>query len=101
MGIGLAPFLTAFLAFILVAQSIFRSVDVKFQANVQRLSRMNEVFKEEVTFAHRQHIEDHVKEQRISNSAVNQSAGQGERKLIRETERGAQEGSYPSFPTNC
>ena len=97
----LAPLLTLFLALIVLARSIFRSVDIKFQDNVQRLSRLNEIFREEVTFAHRQHIEDHVKEQRISNSTADQTAVQDGKKPVQQIEHDAQDGSYPSSASNC
>ena len=47
---------------------------MQFQNNVQRLSRAHEVFREEVTFAQRQHMQDHMKEQRLANSTLEQVA---------------------------
>lgn len=96
-----APALTSFLAFKVLAKSVFRSVDVEFQDDVQRLSRMTKVFKEEIKLAHRQHIEDHLKEQRFTDSTIDRRAVQSEQKLIRHSERGVQEGSYALLPCSC
>ena len=84
--------LTLLLAFKILVKSIFRSVDVEFQDNVQRLSRLNEVFKEEVTLAHRQHVEDHLKQQRLASSTIDQRAVRTEHNLIRQSKRDVQEG---------
>ena len=84
-----------------VANSVFRSVDVKFQANIQRLARRNELFKEEVTLAHRQHVEDFVLEQRKSRSAIDQIASHWEQERIRDSERKAQQGPCYSVPHMC
>lgn len=82
-----------------MANSIFRSVDVEFQDNVQRLSRLNEVFKEEVNLAHRQHIEDHVKEQRLAKAVIDRKAAQSEHELHRESDPNIQTG--PSLEASC
>lgn len=76
-----------------MAKSIFRSVDVEFQNNVQRLSRLNEVFKEEVNLAHRQHIEDHVKEQRLAKAVIERIAAQSEPKPQQKPDDIIQKGS--------
>ena len=89
------------LAFKVLARSIFRSVDVDFHDNVQRLSRMTKVFEEEITFAHRQHIEDHLKEQRSANSTVDRRLVQSEQKLMTLSERGVQGGSCLWLPSSC
>lgn len=84
--------LTLLSAFKILVKSIFRSVDVEFQDNVQRLSRLNEVFKEEVTLAHRQHVEDHLKQQRLASSTSDRRAVHTEHNLIRQSKRDDQEG---------
>ena len=75
-----------------VAKSVFRSVDVEYQRNIQRLSQRNELFKEEVTLAHRQHIEDHIKEQSISNLVVDRIAAQQDQEWMRNYQGDAQQG---------
>ena len=58
----------------LLVESFFRSIDVQFQDNIQQLSRAHESFREEVTFAHRQHIQNHINEQRLANITLEQVA---------------------------
>ena len=70
-------------------------MDAEFQNNIHRLSRLNEVFKEEVNLAHRQHIEDHVKEQRLAKAVIDRIAAQGEQKLKLEPKTSTQIGSFP------
>ena len=70
-------------------------MDAEFQNNIQRLSRLNEVFKEEVNLAHRQHIEDLVKEQRLAKAVIDRIAAQGEQKLKLEPKTSIQIGSFP------
>ena len=80
------------LALRIVANSIFRSVDIKFQANLQRLARRNDLFKEEVTLAHRVHLEQSVMEQKKTQRAVDQIASRCEQEQIRNVERIARQG---------
>ena len=47
---------------------------MQFQDNIQSLSRAHEVFREEIDFAHRQYVQDHIKEQRLANFTLNQIA---------------------------
>ena len=70
----------------LIVESLFRSVDMHFQERIQQLSRAHEVFKEETTLAHRQHMHDHVEEQRVSRSSLEQLALKTERSLRVESE---------------
>ncbi|KAL8701190.1 MAG: hypothetical protein Q9201_005039 [Fulgogasparrea decipioides] len=76
-----------------VANSIFRSVDVEFHGSLQRLTWTNEVFKEEVNLAHRQHVEDHIKEQRSSKMAIDRIASRWEQKWSQNDEHEAQQGT--------
>ena len=77
-----------------MAKSIVRSVDVEFQDNIQRLSRLNELFKEEVNLAHRQHIENHVKEQRLAKAVIDRIAAQGEQNVKLESKPSIQLGQF-------
>lgn len=86
------PALTSLSAFTILAKSIFRSVDVEFQDNVQRLSRACIVLNEEMTLAHRQRVEDLLHQQRFVASTNDQRAAQSEQKLIPYSEGGVQEG---------
>ncbi|KAL8724953.1 MAG: hypothetical protein Q9166_007663 [cf. Caloplaca sp. 2 TL-2023] len=57
-----------------------------FQERIQQLSRAHEVFKGETTLAHRQHMHDHVEEQRFSRASLEQLALKTERSLRVESE---------------
>ncbi|KAL8738212.1 MAG: hypothetical protein Q9181_000983 [Wetmoreana brouardii] len=76
-----------------IANSIFRSVDIEFHGSLQRLSRTNEVFKEEVTLAHRQHVEDHIIEQRSSKMAIDRIASRWEQRWSQNDEQETQQGT--------
>ena len=70
-----------------MAESIFRSIDMEFQNNAQRLSRAHEVFKEEVTFAHRRKVQHHITKQQHADSKLNQIILQTQQNVSPEGDR--------------
>ena len=59
---------------------------MRFQERIQQLSRAYEVFKEETTLAHRQHMHDHMEEQRVSRASLEQLVLKTGRSLRVESE---------------
>jgi hypothetical protein len=51
-------------------KAIFRSFDVEYQNNLQRLTRATKLFEQEATLAYRKHAESHFIQQKDANQKV-------------------------------
>lgn len=57
----------------IVVKCFLRSVDADFAENLQSVNRKYQSFQEEATLAHRQHLEDHILDQKAANLAIHSS----------------------------
>ncbi|KAL8841911.1 MAG: hypothetical protein Q9170_000691 [Blastenia crenularia] len=65
----------------LFIKSFLRPVDIELEGGHQCINRKYQVFQDEATLVHRQHLKDHVLDQRIANEAIRGALKSGSQTL--------------------
>lgn len=58
-------------------KSFLRPIDIEFEDSLQGIHRKYLTFQEEATLAHRQHLEDHIVDQKAANEAIHNTLRKG------------------------